>query len=465
MDLFDRSTTEKRFYIPREVKEEDLLDDRYKKKSKLAYILHQIIYLSTFAPGYWERDFVPLYSKSLLKILGHRYRKYLDWLLGQDIIVDGKKGSTVSHTSNEYAIAPEYRDDWTYWKCRDEDLIRRIREYTFEQKDAHRFWKSQPYIHLRRGLEKTDIDALNAQVWIERQDLTDGQKRYYRACVENIHEGTNTVSLNPTNNRIQTPITSMAKELRSFLRLDGHSRLVELDITNSQPFFLALLVAECVSRSGGTEDGKQRKARSTYVLYPERRIDYDTQGGYITDTRRGRIYERIAEENGLTREEAKSRCFEVLFSHPSHYQNRKQQFASVYPEVFDFCVDYKREHGYRQLSIRLQQMEAEVMEEVCLELHQRGIDVLTVFDSIIVKEQDAEEAQEVFGNAFGELEPEIEVEKRSSKKRAEMGTNLAPDRPASAQSGADRKRRASQRLAKARPERFRTPQNGSKDAL
>jgi hypothetical protein len=110
-------------------------------------------------------------------------------------------------------------------------------------------------------------------------------------------------------------------------------------------------------------------------------------------------------------------------------------------------------------------MEAEVMEEVCLELHQRGIDVLTVFDSIIVKEQDAEEAQEVFGNAFGELEPEIEVEKRSSKKRAEMGTNLAPDRPASAQSGADRKRRASQRLAKARPELFRTPQNGSKDAL
>jgi purine-nucleoside phosphorylase len=83
--------------------------------------------------------------------------------------------------------------------------------------------------------------------------------------------------------------------------------------------------------------------------------------------------------------------------------------------VFNFCVDYKRKHGYRQLSIRLQQMEAEMMEEVCLELNQRGIDVLTVFDSIIVKEEDAEEAREVFGNAFGGLEPEIEAEERTSR--------------------------------------------------
>lgn len=306
MKLFDETTTEKRFYIPREVKEKDLLDDRYKKRSKLAYILHQIIYLSTFAPGYWKRDFVPLYSESLSKILGHRYKKYLNWLIGEDIIVEGKKYSTTSHRSNEYALAPKYRDDWTYWMCRDEKLIGRIRDYTYEQKNAHLFWKSQPYIHLRRGLEKTDIDALNANIWIERQDLSDGQKRYYRECVKSIHEGTNTVSLNPTNNRVQTPITSMAKELRAFLRLDGHSRLVELDITNSQPFFLALLVAECVS---GTEDGEQHEARSTYVLYPQNK---DTQGGYITDARRGRIYERIAEENGLTREEAKAdalRCF------------------------------------------------------------------------------------------------------------------------------------------------------------
>lgn len=452
MKLFDETTTEKRFYIPREVKEKNLLDDRYKKRSKLAYILHQIIYLSTFAPGYWKRDFVPLYSKSLLKILGRRYRKYLDWLIGEDIIVEGRKGSTTSHRSNEYALAPRYRDDWTYWMCQDEALIRRIREYTFEKKDAHLFWKSQPFVHLRKGLEKTDIDALNANVWIERQDLTDGQKRYYRACVKSIHEGKNAISINPTNNRVQTPITSMAKELRSFLRLDGHSRLMELDITNSQPFFLALLVAQrlsgcggAVTGQGGTNTGKQHNARSTYVLYPQNK---DTQGGYITDARRGRIYERIAEENGLTREEAKSRCFEVLFSHPNHYQDRKKQFAKVYPDVFNFCVDYKRKHGYRQLSIRLQQMEAEVMEKVCLDLHRRGIDVLTVFDSIIVKEEDAEGAREVFGNAFGGIEPEIEAEDRSPKPSTGEAIpgeerDFAPDRQASAESGSDRKRRAS----------------------
>ncbi len=453
MKLFDETTTEKRFYIPREVKEKNLLDDRYKKRSKLAYILHQIIYLSTFAPGYWRRDFVPLYSKSLLKILGRRYRKYLNWLIGEDIIVEGKKYSTTSHTSNEYALAPEYQDDWTYWMCRDEKLIGRIREYTYEQKNAHLFWKSQPYIHLRKGLEKTDIDALKANIWIERQDLTDGQKRYYKACVKSIHEGTNTVSLNPTNNRVQTPITSMAKELRRFLRLDGCSRLVELDITNSQPFFLALLVARRLSGCGGavsgldgTDGGEQHNTGSTYVLHPQNK---DTQGGYITDARRGRIYERIAKENGLTREEAKSRCFEVLFSHPNHYQDRKQQFAKVYPDVFNFCVDYKRKHGYRQLSIRLQQMEAEVMEKVCFDLHRRGIDVLTVFDSITVKEEDAEEAQEVFGNAFGGLEPEIEAEERSAKPPAEEiftdgGRDFPPDRPSPAESGADGKQRTSQ---------------------
>ena len=172
------------------------------------------------------------------------------------------------------------------------------------------------------------------------------------------------------------------------------------------------------------KNGEKHNTRSTYVLYPQNKTQKDTAGGYITDSRRGRIYERIAEENGLTREEAKSRCFQVLFSHPTHYQDQKKQFAAVYPEVFGFCVDYKREHGYRQLSIRLQQMEAEVMEEVCLELHRRGIDVLTVFDSIIVKEEDAEEAREVFGNAFGELKPQIEAENRSGKPPAESASDF-----------------------------------------
>jgi hypothetical protein len=228
---------------------------------------------------------------------------------------------------------------------------------------------------------------------------------------------------------------------------------VELDITNSQPFFLALLVAQRLSGSGGamsgldgTDGGEQHKARSTYVLHPQ---NTGTQGSYITDARQGRIYERIAEENGLTREEAKSRCFEVLFSHPTHYQDRKKQFARVYPEVFNFCVDYKREHGYRRLSIRLQQMEAEVMEKVCLDLHRRDTDVLTVFDSIIVKEEDAEGAQEVFGNAFGGLKPEIEAEDRSPEPPAEEistdgGRDFATDQSVSAQSGADGKRRISQ---------------------
>ena len=236
----------------------------------------------------------------------------------------------------------------------------------------------------------------------------------------------------------------MAKELRSFLRLDGCPNLVELDITNSQPFFLALLAHQhllgSTSGDGGTEDREQPNTRSTYVLHPQ---NTSTQGGYITDARRGRIYERIAEENGLTREEAKSRCFQVLFSHLTHYQNQKEQFATVYPEVFNFCMDYKREHGYRQLSIRLQQMKAEVMEEVCLELHRRGIEVLTVFDSIIVKDEDADEAWEVFGNAFGGLEPQIEAEDRSAKKPAEAGVNPFRECPETTESRANPKSKAS----------------------
>jgi hypothetical protein len=92
-------------------------------------------------------------------------------------------------------------------------------------------------------------------------------------------------------------------------------------------------------------------------------------------------------------------------------------------------------------------MEAGVMEEVCLELHRRGIDVLTVFDSIIVKDKDAEEAREVFGNAFGELKPQIEAEDRTGKplteEHADDDRDFAPDRPAKAESGANPKPKAS----------------------
>jgi hypothetical protein len=93
------------------------------------------------------------------------------------------------------------------------------------------------------------------------------------------------------------------------------------------------------------------------------------------------------------------------------------------------------------------------MEEVCLELHRRGIEVLTVFDSIIVKDKDAEEAREIFGDAFGGLAPEIEAEDRSGKATAEphanasdTGGDFAPDRPASAESGANPKPKASPTL-------------------
>ncbi len=391
MEIFDNTATKKDLYVPTDAP----LDFKYKKKSKAAYITHQIIYLSTFAPGYWEDDFVPLYSQALRKIVGGSYKKYIDELIGRGVIEKGKLYSTTDNSSTKYAIAEEYRGDFGLWTCKDEKLLSRLMEWKRSQQNSYLFWQNEPYKSVRKNLEKTEIDYLRAFDWIRKNDnLTGAQKDYYKAIVKRIKDGKNNVSVNDTNGRIQNPVAQMPKKLRSFLQVGGRRKLVESDVVNSQPFFFAALV----------QAGRKRHSPPPSPSS----LMYHTP--FTTAAKNGRVYERLADEHGIDREEAKSITFRVLFSRPNQFKDMKSKFADAFPEAFDFAVDYKRKHGHNQLAIDAQQMESEVMLSTLEKLSDEGIWALPVFDAVITKPKHSDRAKKLFLDSFEDLEPTIKTQ-------------------------------------------------------
>lgn len=181
----------------------------------------------------------------------------------------------------------------------------------------------------------------------------------------------------PKSGRVFNNFTSLPKVLRSYSLLGGQP-CAEIDIRNSQPFFLG-------------------------SLYP---TDCAEAQRYLAIVSEGRFYEALNEASGCpfgsdNRDRLKKAVYvQVLYGRRFADSPLWAGFEKLFP-MLSRIVTERKSKDYRQLAIEMQRQEASVMiNRVVPRLAETfpGVPFLTVHDSLTVPHQFAAEAVTLLAN-------------------------------------------------------------------
>jgi len=312
-------------------------------------------------------DYAPLRSKIMQKFMGDSYKSLLEQLAVEGVLEsDGKY--EVGRKSFGYRLAEPYRH-----------ATHRLVPVT-----AHVMLKRIEAWH--RSLQATWSDVHHRlKLWMERMKLTVDPKDW---------PGSELMIARIQNQdfwfvvcrygRVHTPATSLKRGLRRYLRIEGQP-LVEIDIANSQPLMLALLMQE---RGITTPDAL----------------------AYRSLCEQGQLYGHLMESQGVPtseRREYKRKVIgQVLYCKNSDQDNPLSiAFGKMFPSVMKVIKDTKRQ-GYRHLPRHMQRKESDIMiRDVCGRLTREHpqVPVLSIHDSLMTTRSHVALAQRIIHEEFAKL--------------------------------------------------------------
>jgi hypothetical protein len=178
---------------------------------------------------------------------------------------------------------------------------------------------------------------------------------------------------NTTNYRLDTNLTNLPSVYTDWICKKND--LIQIDLANSQLCFLSKMLEDTPGLNG---------------------VD-----NFCNISYNGEIYDYVQNQLGLeTRDDAKLLMITILFS--SNYNSKgKKEFKSLFPEVHQWLHAYKKEHGYRNISITLQKMESKLfIDKIYVTLKKRGVFCLTKHDSLIIRSRDANKVLQTIKTQF-----------------------------------------------------------------
>lgn len=183
--------------------------------------------------------------------------------------------------------------------------------------------------------------------------------------------------------RLHSNITSLRKEYRDYLTIDGE-KLIEIDIRNSQSVFLAKRI---------------KKELGSNISY--------NQYEFIKEAEKGTLYDFIADliiskekdlrDHDEVREEVKLNLQKLYFSDDyKHISKFHKLFKDMFPDVLTFIntIKSKSSTGGKEFACLLQSLEKRTILNIILpKAYELGIDALTIHDSFLVKVSQAKELE------------------------------------------------------------------------
>jgi hypothetical protein len=311
-------------------------------------------------------------SSTILRInYGHRYNYYIDYLIEKDfiILVSDYHAGTKART---------YRIDRRFLIYMKKVLIS---DKTILKKNSKEYLKKR-YISLNKSPIPLEI----------RKKLVDDLydvKVDYDSAINYINElksskelsypkyWKNYMSLEQLNNeniffkfdeygRMHTNFTILKRDIRkNFLKIDGEE-ITEIDLKNSQPLFLSVLMKKILPASK--------------LINPE-------ITRYFELVKNGLIYEELMNKCDIKdRNEAKIMMYKVLFGVNGDTKKYNKMFHSIFPTVYKFIKDYKKsKNNYKTLSHSLQNLESNfIFNNVINHIMKSNpeIKIFTIHDSI-----------------------------------------------------------------------------------
>lgn len=451
-------------------------------KDKLVYLIHLIVSIPQYRKDIDVIDgFVPLSSKALQEAITD-YKRYLTYgidsglLASDNTYMNGEKcigykllykttGGLKEYTVSDFILRKHYGNHIIKQK-------KSIRGYEFLERwfsNGLSIDREAAFAFLKEELElKTGHPDLrdSKPKYNPFATASDGSKGTYELHYKDpflqfqqgnlsllkMQEQQFSCTISD-NGRFHSVLTNMRSGLRNFLTFNGE-RLVSIDVKNSQPYLISLLLQSHFWRGKNwfknsekstffVSESKKKPRFSSIInledsssilnfnsividsLAISKEVSYfmlleisntlvntsfDT---YIENVLKGGFYETLQEafkeQLGYTikdRKEVKSAVFQLLFT-PNRFYGQKQAepkrlFAQIYPEVYAVLKAIKKEDA-TLLPRLLQQIESHVILKVVAKRMQKlhpKVPIFTIHDSIVTTASNQLLVEQVMRDAF-----------------------------------------------------------------
>lgn len=442
----------------------------HKHADSARYILHRIIW-GNATKKRTLKDFVPLKFDYLREVIPDRIIKPLKLALqGSDVIeCDGHyeehRKSLGYKLGPECSTSPIVRVSLTNTTINKRVMANRRSEYKKVRLDVHRY--------LRTQLRSLEIDEEHALKIINDHEHCEVVK----LPIQQIAQKECSFSV-CRYGRVHTDLTRCTKKVRPCLHVKGE-RLVEIDIANSQPLFLALvlinyrkhgntmynvgtfeaprsnpyrdiddIIQETVSCNSQEEvltaaptvllayttrkasnketERQQPPSLTTTAQCPQQLPANRTtflkadEERFVSLCEQGQLYEELMERAELPiRPWVKEQFFEVVFGKNSTQSAFKADFEELFPNVTAVIRALKRK-DYRFLPQLMQNIEANFMiNTVCRRLMNEipEAPVFTIHDSILTTSQFADAIEQTMQQEFSRwgLTPTLRITRHGEK--------------------------------------------------
>ena len=215
--------------------------------------------------------------------------------------------------------------------------------------------------------------------------------------ISSINDGNLFFRHSNTNGRIDNNLTNLKSELKQFITKPEN--LYQIDIINSQPFILTLLLNSplCSTFLDKKELEKYTDWTSAGIFYEMFEREYFNKTSKV-----------------LTRKEIKDLMFCIFYSKNTSYIKEKNIFKSIFPTIMKF-IDEQKKDKHNEFSIKLQKIESKIcINIICKELDKEGIKYYTIHDAWLVSKEDIKRTQEIIIRKFYDnfyRRPELKIEK------------------------------------------------------
>ena len=412
---------------------------------------------------HWDRVFDRRHRDSMIEVKADYIRKLLPstdyWkpvkkaLLDEKVLTsdnhfieskNGEPGKCIGfRLGPKYAALPQKRVLLT-----DKFLIKKLRkrrEASVSRLDVHR--------HLQGCLGSLSIDYESAVEFLfeKTRDDEEGSEAFAlnESAIRMIRDGDH-YFVPCDYGRVHTNVTSLMTELRQFLRYDGLP-LVNLDIRNSQPLFLGMLLSNYFQNDKNLANINRYSIsdQSVYsesffsspipssIISPtppircnflhleikgaegleERRVP-DDLNQYVELCQNGTFYDYMMEKGNIVhqdRRQFKTRFFaSVFFCKNNPVRREAEVFGSIFPSVYEAVRELKA-RDYTQLSKLLQRVESSFMiNRVVRALMNEYPDLplFTIHDSLMTTQEHSETVRWAMMDQFRRvgLAPTINIE-------------------------------------------------------
>ena len=239
---------------------------------------------------------------------------------------------------------------------------------------------------LIENLRRVEIDYHGALEFLHNLDNSDGNIKYLKNLdsIKRIRD--NQIYIAPDQyGRIHSNFTVLKKEIRnSYLKIDGQP-ITEIDIKNSQPFFLLNAIQE-----------------NLHLID----VNIDELSEYFDRVTKGSFYEYLQTQNqNLDRGSIKKQVYQELFNKPFY---ESTLLAKTFPSIANFIKVFKLKNGYKKLAHQLQNIESDfIFNKVSRQLIVQDIIFITIHDSICIKKSDYVAAKQIFDAVFEQYIAEV----------------------------------------------------------